>query len=225
MDEFLRARQPEQREERRAQLLGTARTMLEGGTALRDLTLNELARQAGMAKSNVYRYFESREALLLDLLWSEWTAWFEGLAQDPPRRGSTPKALEALVRGLAKRLAARPLLCKLTAALPSVLEQNLSEARIGAFKRESLEFFGALATFLHTRVPALSEARYMQLLHDAVALIVGLEPLAFPAPAVARVLACGEFEAFRKDFEGELARMLLALAGVPPRRRVRLAGA
>jgi len=71
VNDFQRARQPEQREERRAHLLTTARAMLEGGVDLRALTLNALAREAGMAKSNVYRYFETREALLLELLWAE----------------------------------------------------------------------------------------------------------------------------------------------------------
>ena len=33
-----------------------------------EVTLNELSRRAGLAKSNVLRYFESREAVLLELL-------------------------------------------------------------------------------------------------------------------------------------------------------------
>jgi AcrR family transcriptional regulator len=216
VNEFLRARQPEQKEERRLHLLATARAMLEGGTDLRDLTLNELARQAGMAKSNVYRYFETREALLLELLWSEWAAWFEALFATPPRRGRGPRALAALTRVIARSLAERPLLCKLTAALPAVVEQNLSEERIAAFKGQSLLFFEELARFLHGRVPDLSEARYAVLVHDTVTLLVGLYPFAAPAPAVARVLERPEFAFFRRDFEADLARMLLALATSDP---------
>lgn len=216
MNDFLRARQPEQKEERRALLLATARVMLEAGTDLRELTLNELARQAGMAKSNVYRYFETREALLLELLWSEWAAWFEALVADPPRRGRGPKALSALAACIARSLARRPLLCKLTAALPSVVEQNLSEERIAEFKAQSLLFFGELARFLHGRVPDLSEARYASLVHDTVTLLVGLYPFAAPAPAVARVLEREAFAFFRRDFEADLARMILALATSGP---------
>jgi AcrR family transcriptional regulator len=36
------------------------------------ITLNELSRRVGLAKSNVLRYFESREAVLLELLDSAW---------------------------------------------------------------------------------------------------------------------------------------------------------
>jgi AcrR family transcriptional regulator len=212
VNEFQRARQPEQKEERRAHLLATARAMLEGGVELRDLTLNALARQAGMAKSNVYRYFETREALLLELLWGEWAAWFQGLLASPPRRGTGPKALEALVRRVAHDLAARPMLCALTAALPSVVEQNVSEETIAAFKEQSLAFFGEIARFLHGRVPDLTEARYAALVHDAVTVLTGLYPFAVPAPAVARVLERPELAFFRRDLEADLGRLLVALA-------------
>lgn len=186
--------------------------MLVAGMDLRDLTLSELARQAGMAKSNVYRYFETREALLLDLLWDEWAGWYGALAADPPRRGHGAKALARLTARIARSLAERPLLCKLTAALPSVVEQNLSEERIVAFKLQSLLFFEELARFLHGRVPDLSEARYVRLVHDTVTLLVGLHAFASPPPVVARVLERPDLAFFRRDFEADLARMILALA-------------
>ena len=59
---FTRARQPEQIEARKAQLLASARAN-SWRSDLNALTLSALARTAGMSKSNVYRYFESREAL------------------------------------------------------------------------------------------------------------------------------------------------------------------
>src|SRR5437773_10518415 len=40
-----------------------------------ELSLNELSRRVGLAKSNVLRYFESREAVLLELLDLAWRDW------------------------------------------------------------------------------------------------------------------------------------------------------
>src|SRR2546423_11038304 len=40
-----------------------------------ELSLNELSRRVGLAKSNVLRYFESREAVLLELLDNAWRDW------------------------------------------------------------------------------------------------------------------------------------------------------
>ena len=44
-----------------------------------EVSLNELSRRVGLAKSNVLRYFESREAVLLELLLDFLGSW---LAED-----------------------------------------------------------------------------------------------------------------------------------------------
>jgi AcrR family transcriptional regulator len=210
---FTRARQPEQKEERRAQLLTTARAMLDAGTPLAELSLNGLARQAGMTKSNVYRYFESREAVLLDLLRDEWFAWFVTLTTTytPPPAGTTP--LRHLAGYVARTLAARPLLCTLTSALPSVLEQNLSAAAVTEFKRLTLAFFEEAATFLAAQAPVMSAAQAQRWLLDGAVVLTGLWPHARPAPSVEQALAqAPDLAVFRWDFVADLERLLYALA-------------
>ncbi len=54
---FRRARSDEQRAERREAVLATAAAML-GELRVQELSLNELSRRVGLAKSNVLRYFE-----------------------------------------------------------------------------------------------------------------------------------------------------------------------
>src|SRR6185295_16951299 len=51
-------------------ILDTAAAMLEE-MPVSELSLNELSRRVGLAKSNVLRYFDSREAVLLELLDSQ----------------------------------------------------------------------------------------------------------------------------------------------------------
>src|SRR5712692_5405304 len=63
---FRRARRPEEKEVRRQQILAAARKLL-AGRGVGELSLNELARRAGVSKPNVYRYFESREDVLLQV--------------------------------------------------------------------------------------------------------------------------------------------------------------
>ena len=85
---FQRARNQEQREARRQAILGAAAAML-AEMPVAEVTLNELSRRAGLAKSNVLRYFESREAVLLELLDSAWQDWLAQLERDLAE-GSTP---------------------------------------------------------------------------------------------------------------------------------------
>src|ERR1700756_4418722 len=75
---FQRARSEEQREARRQAILDTAAAMLDE-MPVAEVTLNELSRRVGLAKSNVLRYFESREAILLELLDREWKQWLAEL--------------------------------------------------------------------------------------------------------------------------------------------------
>ncbi len=210
---FTRARQPEQKEERRTLLLTTARAMLNAGTPLHELSLNALAREAGMTKSNVYRYFESREAVLLDLLRDEWFAWFITLSSTwtPPAADVLP--LRHLCNVMAHTLAARPLLCLLTSVLPSVLEQNVGEAAVVDFKRTTLTFFSESALFISTVVPELSLQQAMQLMQDGAVVLTGLYPHAHPADVVRRAIQRSpELQAFARDFERDLARLFFAVA-------------
>ena len=64
---FQRARRPEQIEARRCAILDAARAML-GSRPVADISLRELSESVGLAKSNVLRYFDSREAIFLEVL-------------------------------------------------------------------------------------------------------------------------------------------------------------
>src|SRR5262249_61986031 len=97
---FQRARSEEQRAARRQAILGTAAAML-AEMPVAQVTLNELSRRAGLAKSNVLRYFESREAVLLELLDAAWRGGLPppggggaraGGTARPPPRGRRPPA-------------------------------------------------------------------------------------------------------------------------------------
>jgi len=113
------------------------------------VTLNQLSRRAGLAKSNVLRYFESREAVLLELLDSAWQEWLARLAAElanavdagapPAERG------DQLAAGLATSLAARPVLCDLLSAQAAVLERNVSPQVAAEYKRAAIANVTALS--------------------------------------------------------------------------------
>jgi AcrR family transcriptional regulator len=215
MSRFQRARKPEEVALRRVHLLATARRMLESGVPLHDLGMNELARHAKMTKSNVYRYFESREQVLLELLHDEWSAWFGAMTASwrSPKKGGGRAPLRHLAEHLSATLADRPLLCALSSALPTVLERNLSDTAIIEFKRLSLMFFDQAAAFMAAKVPELTHADGMQLLHDGTVFLTGLWPHAHPVPAVQRAIAAApELGCFVRDFAGDLSRYFYAIA-------------
>src|SRR3954466_16023052 len=126
---FQRARSAEQREERRRTILDTAAAMLQE-MPVADVSLNELSRRVGLAKSNVLRYFDSREAVLLELLARASREWLSHLATELPSvvrsRAAFGRRAEQLATAISASLAERPVLCDLMSAQAAVLEHNVS---------------------------------------------------------------------------------------------------
>jgi AcrR family transcriptional regulator len=157
---FQRARSDAQREQRRAAVLDAATEMLSR-MPVADVTLNELSRRVGLAKSNVLRYFESREAVLLELLdraLREWAGSLPPLVAEVPRRGGPALRADRLAAVLAASLASRPVLCDLLAAQAAVLERNVSTSVAARYKRATLELLDELAAVVTDVVPELAPA-------------------------------------------------------------------
>jgi AcrR family transcriptional regulator len=209
---YLRARKPEHKKERKVHLLDVARTLIDEKSDLSLLSLNEIARSAKMAKANIYRYFESREALLLELLWDEWQEWFKDFQKDWRKVPKTKKKFEYLIKSLAISIAKRDLLCNLSTALPSVIEKNLNEKTIREFKYRSVELFGQIANFLETCSSELDSHSYAILLQDTVSLITGLYPFTHPNEVVEKVLKDPGLKFFKRDFSAELERYMVSIA-------------
>ncbi len=143
---FSRARSEEQRAQRREAILAAAAEML-ADTRVADLSLNELARRVGLAKSNVLRYFESREAVLLELYGREFAAWLDAL--DARLDALTARSAESLAAAVADTAAERPVFAELCAAAPGILEHNISGPVARDYKRALLGHaarLGALAS-------------------------------------------------------------------------------
>jgi AcrR family transcriptional regulator len=148
---FVRARSEEQREARRAVILTTASAMLAADTRVADLTLNELSRRVGLAKSNVLRYFETREAVLLELLGTEFDAWLSDL--DPALAGAD--GVEGVADAVSRTLAARPVLAELLASSAGVLEHNVSAEVAAAYKLRAAEQAERLVALIEQAVGPL----------------------------------------------------------------------
>jgi AcrR family transcriptional regulator len=208
--EFQRARRPEQKEERRTHLLEVTRQLLSERPDTMVFGLNELARHAGMTKSNVYRYYESREAVLLELLRDEGVLWYTALRAELAAM-SEPVRLEEIAEAVARTAAARPLLGHLTSIMPSIIEHNVSLDSVRDFKTGSLYLVQDCARFLHSRTPSLSVPAYEEFVHRTVVMITGLWPLSHPSSVALEALQSPELAPFRYNFERELARGLLLL--------------
>ena len=152
---FQRARTEEQRTERRRQILDAAAEMLTE-TPVTRLSLNELSRRVGLAKANVLRYFESREAVLLDLLDAEIADWIAELERAAvPGRGTPTERGDQLAELLATSMTRRPVLCDLLSAQGAVLEHNISTEVGIRYKQKARGAMQAMVQLVLRHLPEL----------------------------------------------------------------------
>lgn len=213
---FQRARSDEQRAIRRQTILDTAAAMLEE-MPVSQLSLNELSRRVGLAKSNVLRYFDSREAVLLELLDALTREWLEHLSRELPLAVSARAGFERragqLAGLLARSLAERPVLCDLISAQAAVLEHNVSTETIASFKRSGVANATTLVGLSQKALPELSEDQAWRLVIAAFLLTSSLWAHATPPQSVLDAYEqLPELETMRLDFSTTLEDSLVTMA-------------
>ena len=193
---YQRARSPEHKQERREAILAAAEALARE-SAVRDVSLGDVARRVGLAKSNLLRYFESREEIFLTLLLREWREWRAEAAEQPD------------AAGLARTLAARPLFCDLLGEQAAVLERNVSAESVRSFRAASIELVRELAADVATASQLRADDAF-EVVAAALLIAAGLYPLTNPAPHVVAIYA----EApglLQPDLEGRLRGLLTTL--------------
>jgi AcrR family transcriptional regulator len=209
---FQRARSEEQREARRQTILEAATAML-AEMPVAEVTLNELSRRAGLAKSNVLRYFESREAVLLELLDAAWQDWLVQLDRDLQAAvdAAAPAAERSgqLAAALATSLASRPMLCDLISAQAAVLERNVSPQVAAQYKRASIAAITSLGILILGCVRELGEQDAIRLAGVTVMMTGALWPHTQPSAAMLAAYAAEpDLAAMRLDFGATLEEVL-----------------
>lgn len=217
---FQRARSDEQRDQRRTAILEVTASML-GEMRVAEVSLNELSRRVGLAKSNVLRYFESREAILLDLLDLELASWIEALEQEPVAKSKLPqRRAGALANLIAGSLKERPVLCDLIHSQSSVLERNVSTDVVLRHKRTALRIVDTLTQIVRRHLPELNRDEAVQIIATAIFMTSAAWPSCQPTPALlAAYERDAEVAAMRLDFTTVLREALdLSMTGLLARK-------
>jgi RimJ/RimL family protein N-acetyltransferase len=177
-----------------------------------EVTLNELSRRVGLAKSNVLRYFESREAVLLELLNSADQDWLTQLdhdlmAADPA--ASIAARCAQLAATVAASLASRPMLCDLISAQAAVLERNVSLEVAARYKRASMADITVLGGLMLRCVPELSAQDAVKLAGVTIMTTGALWPHTQPSAALLGAYeADPELAAMRLDFTATIREVI-----------------
>lgn len=206
---FQRARSPEQKAQRRAAILAAA-ARLARAKGVRRVSLGDIAAEVNLTKSNVLRYFETREDIYLQLTAGGYREWASRVtARLEPLDAVDPAAIGT---ALAEGLAEDPLFCDLVSEGPAALEHNVSADVILAFKGPLHQALNDLASVLAARQPGLDLSTAKELVVGVVVLAAGLWPWCNPPPVLADLYGThAEIVGPRMEFVAQLRRLAEAM--------------
>jgi AcrR family transcriptional regulator len=116
-------------------------------------TLDDVARQAGMSRQTVYRYFGSREALLLATIEREERVLIDRMVEAARRHDELRPAVEAAIREALAAARAHPLLDRLLSTEPEALLPSL----LGGTSPVLSAAQPVVADLLRTYAPSLTD--------------------------------------------------------------------
>ena len=219
---FQRARRPEQLAARRSAILAAARTAL-ADRRVDEVTLRDISEGVGLAKSNVLRYFDSREAIFLELLDEECRDWLAELGDTLGRPRARKPGYTNEIRiatTIAETLAARRLMCELLGAMAGVLERNISVEFARDFKLRAMANITALSELVGAQLPWLP-AEFTGFIGEAIlTLAAGMYPFSVPTEAVRQAMEELDFPdpgcRFREGLQTGLTTWLIGASAQHP---------
>jgi AcrR family transcriptional regulator len=103
---------------------------------VRSVSMTSIARAAGITRTTLLRFFESREQIFLVLAAWAWREWAEAVEQALETVSTDSRQLAVV---LTESLAERPLFCDLLAQAPLNLEHNASVEILQEYKLQTQE--------------------------------------------------------------------------------------
>ncbi|RLP77517.1 TetR/AcrR family transcriptional regulator [Mycetocola tolaasinivorans] len=179
-----RARSSDAKAQRADDLLDAAEALALELGGVRHVTLAPVTERAGLHRTAVRRYFESKEELLLELAERGWRQWREGV--DRALEGRTGLTAREVADVLTDTLAALPVFCDCLTHVALSLEGDVSLERARIFKRNAFIEHDALVTAL-TEASVLSRAVVTALVPAASALAASFWQISHPSPSLAEL--------------------------------------
>jgi AcrR family transcriptional regulator len=211
-----RARTPDQKQQRERALIDAAWTLLSN-KAYENITVAQVAEQAGLGKGTVFLYFKTKEELFLSVLRQQLENWFGEI--DETLEHAPDACTSAQVVGwFTASLQRRPALLQLLTLTHGVIEPNAGQPALQAFRQALLLRMRHCGALLERKLPNLPSGEGVGLLMRMYALVIGVQHVT-PSPTSRDAIAANpDLRVFDFQFDREISRMLsLLLSGIENR--------
>ncbi len=170
---FMRARSDEQKEVRYAEIIAAAKRLYEE-MGYEEITLAAIAREADFTRSNLYKYYSSKDEIFLEILMTDIVAWREDLQH---RLQGRRCSIEEFSTHVARSYRAHVRLLDTLTILFVFIEKNASLENLTWFKAGLKTEMTNLAGLTCMALPAMSPLQAEEFLIMQIATANGLHPM------------------------------------------------
>jgi AcrR family transcriptional regulator len=196
--EWQRARSREQKEHRVAEII-TAAARLYKIRSFEEITFTAIAKEAAFTRSNLYKYFNSKEEIFLEFLKHDIGRWRKNL--ETAFRNEQGLAVKQFARRWVKVQAGHERLVRLFSVLYTSLEKKSSARSLIEFKRTVNQESAAVSELLRGLFPGLTFEKTLEFLNLQLAAAIGLYQMTDLSEAQKTILEDPEFKHFKLDFQ------------------------
>ncbi len=203
-----RARSEEQKEARVDEIIKATERLFKN-SPFEAITFAAIAKEAQFTRSNLYKYFNSKEEIFLAFLRHDVNAWRDELLQSFTAETSL-SVEEFSGKWVALQLKHKRML-ELIAILYTELEKHISLQHLVDFKEQIKEEFTTVGELLVRLFPKLSPEKATQFLQLQFASAIGLYQMTDLTELQQEVLAYPEYQHLQIDLESAYRQSVAAI--------------
>ncbi len=197
-----RARTDEKKNERKETIYQAAFTLFKN-KGYDKVSFNGIAVEAGFTKSNMYRYFSSKDEIFLNVFADLFELWASDFSQQLQtlEQEAAPKAFADV---WLNTMLSQPRLLDLMPILFTSLERNSSFEQLVEFKRLSMNLLYHLTLDITRIYPDIEGEKAFKLLNLSYAATTNSWTAASQSDALKKLYQLDEFQALKPDFKEDL---------------------
>jgi AcrR family transcriptional regulator len=170
---WIRARSAEQKEQRIAEIVDATARLYENHD-FEEITFALIAKEARFTRSNLYKYFNTKEEVFLELIKHDIAEWRREVADRFRNQSYSIQAFSEMwvdIHMKHKRMV------ELVTIMYTTLEKNASLESLISFKKKTQDEFGLLAEILLDALPVFTLDTLYEFLFAQLAMAIGTCPM------------------------------------------------
>lgn len=197
-----RARTDEKKNERKEAIYNAAFSLFKT-KGYDKVSFNAIAVEAGFTKSNMYRYFSSKDDIFLSVFADLFSIWVDDFSQQLLLLEQEVEA-NSFAKAWVDSLLRQPKLLDLMPILFTSLERNSSFEQLLEFKRLSMNLLYRLTLDITRIYPGIEGENAFKLLTLSYAATANSWAATMQSEALKKVYQLDEFQVLKPDFEKDL---------------------